>query len=154
MWILHGRIFHISDLELFFRSCIYSLRMEKLLILVFIIETIQILRIKEVTGYRQVIFPITYLGFPRYIGRQKISIYSYMMNKIVKKIAGWHGKLLYVGGRNILIRHILQSLLIHLLAAVEPPIIVFKEIEKHLARFFWGSDRDKAKYHWSSWSNM
>lgn len=44
-----------------------------------------------------------------------------MVAKIVKKVTGWHGKLLSVGGRTILIKHVLQSQPIHLLAAVEPP---------------------------------
>nr|XP_016474344.1 PREDICTED: uncharacterized protein LOC107796124 [Nicotiana tabacum] len=52
------------------------------------------------------------------------------------------GKLLSVGGRATLIKHILQSQPIYLLSVVEPPKPVFKQLETYMARFFWGSDED------------
>ncbi|XP_070020448.1 uncharacterized protein [Nicotiana sylvestris] len=52
------------------------------------------------------------------------------------------GKLLSVGGRATLIKHILQSQPIYLLSVVEPPKPVFKQLETYMARFFWGSDEE------------
>ncbi|WMV30187.1 hypothetical protein MTR67_023572 [Solanum verrucosum] len=45
-----------------------------------IINTIQ-----EVTNFSQKISPITYPGYPLYIGRQRISYYSYLVEKISKR---------------------------------------------------------------------
>ncbi|XP_059283770.1 uncharacterized protein LOC132037295 isoform X2 [Lycium ferocissimum] len=61
-------------------------------------------RIKEVTGYKHSEFPITYLGCPLYVGRQKIAFFSDMISKLVKKATGWQGKLLSIGRKATLIR--------------------------------------------------
>ncbi|XP_031114556.1 uncharacterized protein LOC116018726 isoform X2 [Ipomoea triloba] len=42
----------------------------------------------------------------------------------------------------------------HMFYAIGPPKTVIKKIEKLLADFFWGTIDGKAKYHWSSWSNL
>ncbi|XP_075084712.1 uncharacterized protein LOC142167967 [Nicotiana tabacum] len=117
-------------------------------------SNIAIQRIKEVTGYRNSNFPITYLRCPLYVGRKRISHFSEIVSKHVKRTTGWQGKLLSVGGRATLIKHVLQSQPIYLLSALEPPKTVLKQLETYMARFFWGSDEGKQKYHWSSWSNL
>ncbi|KAG5590300.1 hypothetical protein H5410_040814 [Solanum commersonii] len=116
--------------------------------------TNQILRIKDITGYMQEKFPITYLGCPLYIGRQLTTYYGDMVNKIIKRITGSHGKNLSQGGRFVLMKHMLHSLHIHLLSVVESPKEVFDEVERHMDRFFWGSLEGKQKYHWSAWDKM
>ncbi|XP_049405105.1 uncharacterized protein LOC125868520 [Solanum stenotomum] len=45
--------------------------------------------IQEVTGFYQKDSPITYLGCPIYIGRQRIIFYSQLVDKVSKKICGW-----------------------------------------------------------------
>ncbi|XP_055814172.1 uncharacterized protein LOC129883562 [Solanum dulcamara] len=56
-------------------------------------------RIKKVTGFRQKDSPITYLGCPLYIGRQKLIYYSDLIAKVVNRITGWQAKILNYGGR-------------------------------------------------------
>ncbi|XP_060217818.1 uncharacterized protein LOC132645067 isoform X2 [Lycium barbarum] len=111
-------------------------------------------RIKEVTGYKHSNFPITYLGCPLYVGVQRIAYYSEMISKLVKRTTGWQGKLLLIGGKATLIRHVLQSQPIYLLSALEPPKTVLLQLESYFANFFWGSVEGKNKYHWSFWDNM
>lgn len=84
---------------------------------------------------------------PIVVGRKKIIHYNNLTAKIVGRIKGWHGKMLSYGGRATLIKHVLQSILIHLLSAVSPPKTVMKQIEKLVANFFWGLENDKLKYH-------
>ncbi|XP_059284841.1 uncharacterized protein LOC132038137 [Lycium ferocissimum] len=95
-------------------------------------SSLNIQRIKSITG-------------------RKYATFNDMVNKIVRKITGWQGKLLSIGGRNILIKHVLQSQPIHLLVAIEPSKTVFEDIETYMARFFWGTTEGKKRYHWSSW---
>nr|XP_009626603.1 uncharacterized protein LOC104117277 [Nicotiana tomentosiformis] len=109
-------------------------------------SNIAIQRIKEVTGYRNSNFPITYLRCPLYVGRKRISHFSEIVSKLVKRTTGWQGKLLSVGGRATLIKHVLQSQPIYLLSALEPPKTVLKQLETYMARFFWGSD-EVVKWH-------
>ncbi|XP_055835240.1 uncharacterized protein LOC129903721 [Solanum dulcamara] len=111
-------------------------------------------RIKKVTGFRQKDSPITYLGCPLYIGRQKLIYYSDLIAKVVNRITGWQAKILNYGGRVTLVKHVIQALPIHLLSASSPPITILKQIQSITANFFWGWKNDKRKYHWSSWKNL
>ncbi|XP_060216473.1 uncharacterized protein LOC132643957 [Lycium barbarum] len=94
------------------------------------------------------------LRCPLYVGRKKIVLFNEVVSKIVRKTNGWQGKLLSIGGRAVLIKHVFQSQPLHLLAAINPPKTVIKQIEAYLAKFFWGSSDGKNRYHWSSWDNL
>lgn len=99
-------------------------------------------------------FPFVYLGCPIYIRRKKIEYFDGLVSKIAKRLSGWQGKMLSHGGRMTLIKHVLQAIPTYTLAAMSPPKGTFNLIEKYFAKFFWGSDSEKSKYHWSSWSNL
>ncbi|KAG5609439.1 hypothetical protein H5410_020720 [Solanum commersonii] len=98
--------------------------------------------------------PITYLGCPLYIGRQRIIYYSHLVEKISKKFCGWQTMILSFGGKITLIKHALQSIPIHTMAVISPPSTTIKYIEAIIADFFWGKDLDKRKYHWASLGTM
>ncbi|KAG5580297.1 hypothetical protein H5410_050924 [Solanum commersonii] len=83
-------------------------------------------RIKRITGFKQREGPLTYLGCPLFVGRPRIIYFSDLINKVLCRITGWQTRLLSYGGRAILVKHVLQSLPIHLLLAVTPPGTVLK----------------------------
>ncbi|KAK6782003.1 hypothetical protein RDI58_019799 [Solanum bulbocastanum] len=111
-------------------------------------------RIKKVTGYKQKEGSTIYLGCPLFAGRSRVIYFSDLINKVLHRITGWQVKILSYGGKAILIKHVLQSLPIHLLSAVIPPVTVLKQIQSIIADFFWGWRNEKKKYHWSSWKNL
>ena len=45
-----------------------------------------------------------YLGLPSFIGRSKKQVFSILKERIRQKLAGWKGKLLSMGGKEILIK--------------------------------------------------
>ncbi|WMV45633.1 hypothetical protein MTR67_039018 [Solanum verrucosum] len=110
--------------------------------------------IQQVTGFTQKDSPITYLGCPLYIGRQRIIYYSQLVEKVSKKICGWQARILSFGGKITLVKHALQSIPIHTMAAISPPSTTIKYIESIIADFFWGRDQDHRKYHWASLETM
>ena len=107
--------------------------------------------VAECTGFVQKSFPINYLGCNLYVGRKKFQFFEDMVFKVEKKLAGWKGRLLSPGGRLILIKHVLQVLSIHVLAAQNPHKSVFRKINSLVANFFWGQGEDGFKYHWVRW---
>ncbi|XP_049399717.1 uncharacterized protein LOC125863742 [Solanum stenotomum] len=111
-------------------------------------------RVRKYTGFHQKDAPLTYLGCPLFVGRPRIIYFSELINKVVNKITGWQSKLLSFGGKATLIKHVLQSLPIHILATTSTPSTVMKQIQGTMADFFWGWRNDKKKYHWSSWKNL
>ncbi|OIT21155.1 putative ribonuclease h protein [Nicotiana attenuata] len=89
-----------------------------------------------------------------HFGRKKICYFADLATKVQNKAGGWQGKLLSSSGKAIIIKHILQSQTLYLLAAMEPPKAIIKQIETYLTNFFWGEKEGKKSYHWCSWDNM
>ncbi|KAK6780052.1 hypothetical protein RDI58_022236 [Solanum bulbocastanum] len=110
--------------------------------------------IQEVTGFTRQDSPISYLGCPLYIGRQRIIYFSHLVEKVSKKICGWQGKILSFGGKITLIKHALHSMPIHTMSAISPPNTTIKYIESIIADFYWGRDHDRRKYHWASMKSI
>ncbi|XP_070045641.1 uncharacterized protein [Nicotiana tomentosiformis] len=77
-------------------------------------------RIRAETGFSKRKSPLTYLGYPLYIGRKRIIHYNNLIPKII----------------------------------VSPPKTVMKQIDKLVANFFQGLEKDKLKYHWASWQKL
>ena len=52
----------------------------------------------------------SYLGLPTLVGRSKYHTFSYLKDRIRKKLQGWKGKLLSRAGKEILIKAVAQSI--------------------------------------------
>ena len=50
-----------------------------------------------------------YLGLPSIIGKSKTQVFAKVKDRVAKKLAGWKGKLLSIGGREILIKAVAQA---------------------------------------------
>jgi hypothetical protein len=59
-------------------------------------------------------FPIKYLGIPLHYNKLSREDLQPLVNKIIKRIAGWRGKLLTKAGRIILIKTCLASIPIYM----------------------------------------
>ncbi|XP_059285830.1 uncharacterized protein LOC132039350 [Lycium ferocissimum] len=106
--------------------------------------------IKEATSFLDKQFPFEYLGCPVYIGRKRVEYFEKMLSKVIKRLSGWQSNMLSHGERLSLFKSVLQSLPIYTLTALSPPKGTILLMEKHFAKFFWGSSNDKRNYHWSS----
>lgn len=60
----------------------------------------------------------------------------------------WQNKLLTFGGRYILIRHVLQSMPINTLSAMNPPKGVIYQLHKIFSKIFWGGAKETKRKHW------
>ncbi|XP_060195138.1 uncharacterized protein LOC132624361 [Lycium barbarum] len=99
-------------------------------------------------------FPFTYLGVPIYYGRRMIAHYKEITDKIFNRLNSWTGKLLSIGGKVTLIKHVLQSMPIHLLSACDPPKGVLAQIHKMFAKFFWSNSVGNSSKNWVSWTTL
>ncbi|XP_042956358.1 uncharacterized protein LOC122292186 [Carya illinoinensis] len=110
--------------------------------------------ILRITGFSEGSFPFKYLGVPVVDGRLKVSDFGDLLGKIKRKIAGWKMKMLSVGGRTILLRHVLSSMATHLLAVLHVPKTVLNVLNRLLSSFFWGDSDGKGKRKWIAWHNI
>ncbi|XP_059277620.1 uncharacterized protein LOC132031700 [Lycium ferocissimum] len=108
--------------------------------------------VNNVTRIPRKEFPFTYLGVPIYYSRRKIEHYKEISDKVSNRLFSWTGKLLSIGGRITLIKHVLQSMPIHLLSACDPPAGVLANLHRMFAKFFWSKSIGNSSKHWTSWT--
>nr|XP_009786255.1 PREDICTED: uncharacterized protein LOC104234397 [Nicotiana sylvestris] len=111
-------------------------------------------KVERITGIHRSEFPIIYLGCPIFYARRKLEYYQPLITKVMDKLQSWKGKLLSVGGRAVVISHVLQSMPMHLLSAVNPPNYVINRLHKLFAQFFWSSSIGGTSRHWASWNTV
>ncbi|KAI9156545.1 hypothetical protein LWI28_008377 [Acer negundo] len=77
-----------------------------------------------------------YLGLPCFTGRKKKEIFSDILSKIWDKIKGWHDKFLSIGGKEILIKAVIQSIPSYAMHLFQLPKGLLSEIYR-LCACFW-----------------
>jgi hypothetical protein len=71
--------------------------------------------------------------------------------KFEKKLSGWKGKLLSIGGRLVLINSVLTSLVMFMLSFFEVPRGVLERIDYFHSRFLWQDENHNNKYRLARW---
>ena len=74
-----------------------------------------------------------------------------MVDKIIKRIAGWRGRLLSYDGRLILPKVCSASIPIYLLSIIKFPKWAIKMMNTHMGHFLWNNTEEKHKYHLANW---
>ncbi|KAG6673010.1 hypothetical protein I3842_16G088800 [Carya illinoinensis] len=69
-------------------------------------------------------------------------------------MAGWRSRLLFQGGRLMLLRHVLSSMPIHLLSVLHVPKVVIQKVNYLCASFFWGSQDRSIKRKLRAWKKL
>ncbi|XP_023914218.1 uncharacterized protein LOC112025766 [Quercus suber] len=79
-----------------------------------------------------------YLGLPSFIGRSKTQVFAILKERIGQKLAGWKGKLLSLGGKEILIKAVAQAIPTYTMGCFLLPQSLCEEIESMMRNFWWG----------------
>ena len=58
------------------------------------------------------------------------------------------------GGKEVLITSVLQSVLIHVLTAIVPPICVIKELHRIFVIKIWSNKITGKSKHWPTWEKL
>lgn len=104
-------------------------------------------QIAWVTSFSHKTFLLEYLGCPLYVGRRKSEYFVEISQSIFARVVSWKNHLFSTGGRMVLIKHVLASIPIHLLATTNPTQRVLRHIEKMFAKFFWSASLKNLNYH-------
>ncbi|KAK9993463.1 hypothetical protein SO802_023166 [Lithocarpus litseifolius] len=95
-------------------------------------------QILDVLGVNEVDRFETYLGLPTLIGRAKYHIFSFLKDRIWKKLQGWKGMLLSKAGKEILIKAVAQSKPTNSMSVFQIPKKLCDELDALCAKFWWG----------------
>jgi hypothetical protein len=74
-----------------------------------------------------------------------------IVDKIIKRIAGWRGRLLSYAGRLVLLKACLASIQIYLMSIIKFPKWAIKMINSQMSHFLWNNNEESHKYHLANW---
>ena len=77
-----------------------------------------------------------YLGLPSIIGKSKAQVFAEVKDRVAKNLAGWKGKLLSIGGREILIKVMAQAVPTYTMSYFQLPKTLCQDLES-MMRSFW-----------------
>jgi hypothetical protein len=77
-----------------------------------------------------------------------------IIDKIIKRIAGWKGRLLSYAGRLTLLKACLVSVPIYLLSVIKFPKWAIAMINSQMAHFLWNNTEDSHRYHLANWQRV
>ena len=77
-----------------------------------------------------------------------------LVEKINKRLDGWKGASLSIGGRLTLLNACLSSIPLYCMSMSLLPNTVIKKIDMVRKRFFWQGGGTKRKYHLVKWSRI
>jgi len=110
--------------------------------------------VEKCTCFNRGQFPFKYLGCPITHSRKIKEHFSDLIGRLKAKLQSWKSNLLSYGGKDVLIGSVLQSIPIHVLSAIVPPVCVLKEIHRIFAKFFWSNRVNGRSKHWAAWNNI
>ncbi|XP_022841874.1 uncharacterized protein LOC111365549 [Olea europaea var. sylvestris] len=95
-----------------------------------------------------------YLGLPPMVGRSKTRAFSDIKHKVWLKLQGWKSSMFSQGGREILLKSVALAIPSYAMSCFKLPSTLCTELEKTMARFWWGQRKEERKIHWQSWNVM
>ncbi len=110
--------------------------------------------IKDILGVPSIQQYEKYLGLPSFIGKEKITCFSQIKERVWSKVKGWKEKFLSQAGREVLIKAVVQAIPTYTMNCFKLPVTLCKEIEGIIRRFWWGQNSDKRKIHWLRWEKL
>ena len=94
--------------------------------------------IKNELGVKEVDRFESYLGLPTLVGRAKYRTFSFLNDRVWKKIQWWKGKLLSRVGKEVLIKAVAQSIPTYTMGVFQLPVKLCNELNAMCAKFWWG----------------
>ena len=79
-----------------------------------------------------------YLGLPSFIGRSKKQVFAILKERVGRKLAGWKGKLLSIGGKEIHIKAVAQAIPTYTMSCFQLPQNLYEDLENMMRNFWWG----------------
>ncbi|KAK3211112.1 hypothetical protein Dsin_015818 [Dipteronia sinensis] len=111
-------------------------------------------RLADLVGVNLVVCHEKYLGLRCFTGRSKRQLFADIVDRVWGKLKGWGEKLLSVGGKDVLIKAVIQSIPTYAMSMFRLPKSLISEIHRLCARFWWGGSMEKRKMHWCKWRKL
>jgi len=95
-----------------------------------------------------------YLGLPVFIGNSKVKTFSYLKDRVWKRIRGWKEKLLSKAGKEVLIKAVAQAIPSYAMSCFDITKTLCDQIGAMTCRYWWSVQDKENKMHWLSWEQL
>ena len=95
-----------------------------------------------------------YLGLPPLVGVDRSDCFQHLIDRACKLLSGWKENMLSFGGKAILIKAGIQSILVYVMSVFKLPKQMCKGIIFVMSQFLWGDDDQHRHIHWFAWWKM
>ncbi|GJV13200.1 hypothetical protein Tco_1354741 [Tanacetum coccineum] len=99
-------------------------------------------------------FSFTYLGLPIGENMRRVSAWTLMVEKFIKRLADWKAKTMSFGGRLTLVKSVFGSLPLYYFSMFRVPLSVMKNLESIRKNFFCGGSGGGNKLSWVKWGSV
>ena len=86
------------------------------------------------------------------MGRAKYHTFSYLKDRVWKKLQGWKGRLLSRAGKEVLIKAVAQYIPTYTMGVFLLLVKLCDELNAMWAKFWWGQVGNERRIHWKNWS--
>ncbi|KAK2658540.1 hypothetical protein Ddye_005073 [Dipteronia dyeriana] len=111
-------------------------------------------KLADMVGMKLVDCHERYLGLSCFSGRSKWNFFTDITDKVWNKIKGWGEKLLSIGGKEVLIKVVVQAIPSYAMSIFRLPKSLSDEIQRLIARFCWRGNERNRKLHWCKWQRL
>jgi hypothetical protein len=91
-----------------------------------------------------------YLCAPSLIGRNKKDVFSFIKEKVWKRLNGWQAKFFSRAGKEVLIKSVIQAIPSYIILVFLLPVDLCATLERMMNNFWWRTNKG---IHWRSWKN-
>ncbi|XP_030483598.2 uncharacterized protein LOC115700175 [Cannabis sativa] len=96
-----------------------------------------------------------YLGLPSTLSQNKTMILGYLRDKVRNRLKTWEGRFLFKGGKEVLIKSVVQAFPSYAMNVFLLPMEISRDIEQYITKFWWHSFKDGNKgINWMAWERL
>ena len=89
------------------------------------------------------------------VGKNKKAIFSFIKDKVWKRIQGWKRRMLSKAGKEILLKTVVQAIPMYVMSVFLLPISLCTELERMMNSFWWGQNGSSNRgIKWMSWDRI
>ena len=80
-------------------------------------------------------------------GKNKVSTFKDVRERIAKRVTGWEEKLILKAGREVLIKIVAQAIPTYSMSLFQLPKTLCSDINSIMAKYWWGQTSNENKIH-------
>ncbi|KAL9833365.1 hypothetical protein AtNW77_Chr3g0220721 [Arabidopsis thaliana] len=96
----------------------------------------------------------SYLGLPEKIHGSKVQVFSFVRDRLQKRLNTWSAKFLSKGGKEVLIKSVAQALPTYVMSCFLLPKAIRSKLSSAIANFWWKTNENSNGIHWLAWDKL